>query len=203
MYRRYIKRLLDFLLSLILIIILSPVLLILWISVRIKLGKPAVFKQKRPGKDEKIFVLCKFRTMNEKKDSAGDLLPDKDRMTPFGNFLRRSSLDELPELINIIKGEMSFVGPRPLLVKYLSLYNKTQSRRHEVRPGLTGYAQINGRNAISWKKKFEYDVYYVDHLSFMLDLKIVLATAVGIFKREGISAKGEATMNEFRGDEGE
>lgn len=201
MYGKIIKRILDFLLSLVLFVILSPLLLILWILVRIKLGGPAVFKQDRPGKNEKIFTIYKFRTMNEKKDSDGNLLPDEDRMTNFGNLLRRTSLDELPELVNILKGDMSFVGPRPLLVKYLPRYNEFQARRHEVRPGLTGYAQVNGRNAIIWEQKFEYDVYYVDNISFSLDVKVFFKTIAKVFKREGISQQGEATMEEFMGTE--
>lgn len=204
MYEKVVKRILDFLCSLSLFIVLSPILLLLWILVRVKLGSPALFKQERPGKDEKVFTVYKFRSMNEKKDDKGNLLPDEDRLTRFGNLLRRTSLDELPELINILKGEMSFVGPRPLLIKYLSRYNKIQARRHEVRPGLTGYAQINGRNAITWEKKFELDVYYVDHVSFLLDLKIVFGTIGKVLKRDDISAEGEATIGEFMGnDEGD
>lgn len=201
MYEKAIKRIFDFLFSLILFILLSPLLLVLWILVRIKLGGPAVFRQERPGKAEKIFTIYKFRTMNEKKDEHGELLPDADRMTGFGNLLRRTSLDELPELVNIIKGDMSFVGPRPLLVKYLPRYNEFQKRRHDVRPGLTGYAQINGRNAITWEQKFEYDVYYVEHESLLLDLKIFFKTIGKVVKREGISQDGEATMEEFMGEE--
>ena len=201
MYSKGIKRLLDFLFALILFIILSPILLILWLVVRINLGGPAVFKQERPGKNEKIFTIYKFRSMNEKKDSEGNLLPDEERMTVFGNLLRKLSLDELPELVNIIKGDMSFIGPRPLLVKYLPRYNEYQSRRHEVRPGLSGYAQINGRNAITWEQKFEYDIYYVDHMSFILDAKIFFKTIGKVLKRDGISQEGEATMGEFMGSE--
>lgn len=203
MYRNGIKRVLDFFCSLVLFIILSPLLLILWILVRIKLGSPAIFSQDRPGKDEKIFTMYKFRTMTEKKDASGNLLPDEDRMTGFGSFLRRSSLDELPELVNIIRGDMSFVGPRPLLIQYLPRYNKVQARRHEVRPGLTGYAQINGRNAITWEKKFEFDVDYVDNVSFIADLKIVFGTVGKVIKKDGISADGEATMPDFMGNENE
>lgn len=200
MYNRVIKRILDFLFALLLTIVLSPLLLVLWILVRTTLGKPALFKQKRPGKEGNIFTIYKFRTMNEKKDADGNLLPDEDRMTSFGNFLRKTSLDELPELINILKGEMSFIGPRPLLVEYLPRYNEFQARRHEVRPGLSGYAQVNGRNAITWKQKFEYDIYYVDHMSFLLDIKIFFATIGKVLKRDGISQEGEATMDEFMGD---
>ncbi len=203
MYGKGIKRILDFFFSLILLVVLSPLLLVLWVLVRSKLGGPAVFRQERPGKDEKIFTIYKFRTMNEKKDVDGNLLPDEDRMTGFGNMLRQTSLDELPELVNIIKGDMSFVGPRPLLVKYLPRYNDFQKRRHEVHPGLTGYAQINGRNAITWEQKFEYDVFYVDHLSFALDMKIFLGTIGKVFEKDGISQEGEATMEEFMGTQQE
>lgn len=201
MYKKGIKRILDFLLSLILFIVLSPLLLILWILVKIKLGSPAIFRQERPGKNEKVFTIYKFRTMNEKKDADGNLLPDEDRMTGFGNLLRRTSLDELPELVNIIKGDMSFVGPRPLLVRYLPRYTEFQSRRHEVRPGLTGYAQVNGRNAITWEQKFEHDVYYVDNISFVLDVKIFFDTIGSVLKKDGISQAGEATMEEFMGED--
>lgn len=199
MYKKSIKRVLDFILSLVLLVVFSPILFIIWLLVRIKLGSPALFKQERPGKNEKIFTIYKFRTMNEKKDHDGNLLPDEKRMTGFGTMLRRTSLDELPELLNILKGDMSFVGPRPLLIKYLPLYNKFQARRHEVRPGLTGYAQVNGRNAISWEQKFEYDVHYIDNLSFMLDLKIFFKTIGKVLKKDDISQDGEATMEEFMG----
>lgn len=201
MYDKVIKRILDFILALVLLIVLSPILLIIWILVRTKLGSPVLFKQDRPGKNAKIFTIYKFRTMNEKKDDEGNLQPDEKRMTGFGNMLRRTSLDELPELLNILKGDMSFVGPRPLLIQYLSRYNRFQAGRHEVRPGLTGYAQINGRNAISWEKKFEYDVYYVDNISFMFDVKIFLGTIGKVLKRDGISQEGEATVEEFMGNE--
>ena len=200
MYAKYIKRILDFILSLLAIIILSPVMLIIYILVRIKLGKPAIFKQQRPGKNEKIFTLYKFRTMTDKKDESGNLLPDSERLTKFGKFLRSTSLDELPELINIIKGDMSLIGPRPLLVEYLNLYNEEQKHRHDVKPGLTGLAQVNGRNAIDWDKKFEYDVEYVKSVSFKNDLRILLKTIVKVFEREGISGKGSDTMQKFEGD---
>lgn len=198
-YEKYIKRLLDFLLSFVAVILLSPVLLVTFILVRIKLGTPAIFKQKRPGKDEKIFCLYKFRTMSDARDENGKLLPDEVRLTGFGKKLRSTSLDELPELFNIIKGDMSIVGPRPLLVKYLPLYNEEQKRRHEVRPGFTGLAQVNGRNAISWEEKFEWDVKYVDSISFVQDFTIVLKTIKTVLSKEGISSDTSATMEEFRG----
>jgi undecaprenyl phosphate N,N'-diacetylbacillosamine 1-phosphate transferase len=169
------------------------------ILVRVKLGSPVLFKQPRPGKDEKIFDMYKFRTMTDGRDAEGNLLPDAERMTPFGSFLRKTSLDELPEMFTILKGDMSFVGPRPLLVKYLPLYNEEQHRRHEVRPGLTGWAQVNGRNLLSWEDKFEKDVYYVDHISFLLDLKIVFKTVAVVFNHSGISSETDATMEAFTG----
>ena len=199
MYRKYIKRLLDILISLCGIIMLSPVYLIVWILVRVKLGKPALFTQERPGKDEKIFKLYKFRSMTDERDEEGKLLPDEVRLTPFGKKLRSTSLDELPELFNILKGEMSVIGPRPLLIKYLPLYNETQKHRHDVRPGLTGLAQINGRNAITWEKKFEYDVEYVNQLSFLMDLKIFFGTIKAVLKRDGINSETDATMEAFTG----
>ena len=196
-YEKYIKRILDFTLSLIALICLSPILLIVAILVRVKLGSPIIFKQQRPGKDEKIFTLYKFRTMTDEKDEKGNLLPDSQRLTKFGKFLRSTSLDELPELFNILKGDMSIVGPRPLLVEYLPLYNEEQKHRHDVRPGLTGLAQISGRNAITWEEKFEKDIEYVHNISFIWDLKIIINTAVKVFKREGISHN--ATMEKFTG----
>ena len=201
MYKKFIKRFLDFILSLMALIILSPILLIIYILVRIKLGKPAIFKQERPGKNEKIFTLYKFRTMTDEKDKDGKLLPDEKRLTKFGKILRSTSLDELPELVNILKGDMSIVGPRPLLVEYLPLYNEEQKRRHEVRPGLTGLAQVNGRNSLSWEEKFKDDVYYVDHISLWEDIKIILKTVGKVLKREGISQEGNATMEYFTGNE--
>ena len=197
MYAKYIKRILDFTLSLLALIILSPVLLILYILVRIKLGKPAIFKQMRPGKDEKIFRLYKFRTMTEEKDEEGNLLPDEKRLTKFGKFLRSTSLDELPELINILKGDMAIVGPRPLLVEYLEFYSEEEKHRHDVRPGLTGLAQVSGRNAISWEEKFKQDLGYIKHLTFINDVKIIFKTIGKVFKREGISEQGQATMERF------
>lgn len=200
MYRKHIKRLLDFILSLIAIIILSPILLIVAILVRIKIGSPVIFKQKRPGLHERIFTLYKFRTMTDQKDEQGNLLPDEIRLTKFGRLLRSTSLDELPELFNILKGDMSVVGPRPLLVRYLPLYNEHQKHRHDVRPGFTGWAQCNGRNAISWEEKFDLDVYYIRHVSFLLDLKVIFKTIKIVLFREGISSNTSVTMEEFRGN---
>lgn len=200
MYREYVKRWIDFGLAFMAIIILSPVFLVLAILVRVKLGSPVLFKQERPGKDEEIFCMYKFRTMTDEKDENGNLLPDEKRLTPFGKKLRSTSLDELPELINILKGDMSIVGPRPLLVRYLPLYNDRQRRRHEVRPGFTGLAQVKGRNSISWEKKFEWDVRYVEHVSPLLDLKIVLDTIGVVLRKEGINSATSVTMEEFRGE---
>lgn len=197
-YEKYIKRLLDILLSGCGLILLSPVLLVTAVLVRCKLGSPVIFCQERPGKDEKIFKLYKFRSMTDARDENGKLLPDEVRLTKFGRLLRSTSLDELPELWNIFKGDMSIVGPRPLLVRYLPLYNEEQKHRHDVRPGLTGWAQINGRNAISWEEKFRLDVWYVQHLSFCLDVKTVFLTVKKVFCREGISSETAATMEEFK-----
>jgi hypothetical protein len=202
MYRSLFKRVFDFILSLTAIIILSPVLLLLTVIGAFLMGGNPFFTQERPGKDGKIFKLVKFRSMNNKRDDRGELLPDEKRLTYYGKFLRNTSLDELPELINILKGDMAIVGPRPLLVRYLTRYNKTQARRHEVRPGLTGLAQVNGRNAISWEEKFRYDVEYVDNLSLMLDIKIILMTVLKVVKRDGISSENSATMEEFMGQQG-
>ena len=199
MYETYIKRLLDFTLSLCGLIVLSPVLLVLTILGAYKMKGNPFFTQARPGKDEKIFHLIKFRSMTCETDDQGNPLPDEVRLTRYGKLLRATSLDELPELINILKGDMSIVGPRPLLVKYLPLYNARQRRRHSVRPGLTGYAQAHGRNAISWEEKFEMDVWYVDHISFRTDLQILIDTVKVVLKREGVSAEGSATMEEFKG----
>ncbi|MDE7446879.1 MAG: sugar transferase [Lachnospiraceae bacterium] len=199
MYRKYTKRFLDIFISLTGIIVLSPVLLILWILVRSKLGSPALFTQQRPGKNEKIFKLYKFRSMTDERDENGNLLPDEVRLTSFGKKLRSTSLDELPELFNILKGDMSVIGPRPLLIKYLPLYNETQKHRHDVRPGLTGLAQMNGRNTITWEKKFEYDVEYVQNLSFAMDAKIFFGTIRAVLAREGISSENDATMEAFTG----
>lgn len=189
-YNKYIKRLLDIILSLFAIVILSPVLLVLAILVRIKLGSPIIFKQKRPGKDEKIFTLYKFRTMTDEKDEDGNLLPDEKRLTKFGKFLRSTSLDELPELFNILEGSMSIVGPRPLLIKDMIFMTKEQRKRHEVRQGLTGLAQVNGRNNITWENKFDYDLLYIDNISFLTDCKIILQTVGKVFRREDTVRKG-------------
>lgn len=200
-YERYIKRLQAIVLSLIAIIILSPILLITYLLVRVKFGKPAIFIQKRVGKDGKVFDLYKFRTMTNQRDEDGKLLPDDQRLTSFGKKLRSTSLDELPELFNVLKGDMALIGPRPLLVKYLPLYNDEQARRHEVRPGLTGYAQVNGRNTITWEDRLKLDVEYVDNVTFLNDWKIIFKTIKTVFKREGISEKGSATMDdEFKGN---
>lgn len=199
MYKRFLKRPMDFLLSLIAIIVLSPVLILVGILVRFKLGSPVLFKQKRPGLNEKIFTMYKFRTMTDEKDENGELLPGSVRLTKFGKMLRATSLDELPELFNILKGDMSFVGPRPLLVQYLPLYNESQKRRHEVRPGLTGLAQVNGRNAISWEEKFKLDIDYVNDVSFIRDLMIIILTIKKVLIREGISSDSSTTMEPFRG----
>lgn len=200
MYAKYIKRILDFILSLIALIVLSPVLLVVAILVRIKLGSPIIFKQQRPGKDEKIFTLYKFRTMTDKKDENGNLLPDSERLTKFGKVLRSTSLDELPELVNILKGDMSIVGPRPLLVEYLPLYSEEQKHRHDVRPGLTGLAQVSGRNSLSWEEKFNDDLQYIKHITFFEDMKIIFMTVAKVFKREGIAQEGNATMEKFTGN---
>ena len=200
-YEKVIKRPQDFLCALIALIVLSPLLIILAIAVRCKLGAPVIFKQERPGRNGKIFKLYKFRTMTDKKDENGELLPDADRLTSFGRKLRSTSLDELPALINILKGDMAVVGPRPLLVRYLPLYSEEQMRRHEVRPGFTGYAQVNGRNALTWQEKFEKDVYYVDHITFAGDWKIIFQTVGAVLKKKGITSATSATMEEFTGNE--
>lgn len=197
----FVKRLFDIIFSAIVLIILLPVLLVVMLLVRVKLGSPVFFRQVRPGKDSKPFEMIKFRTMLDAVDSSGNSLPDSGRLTKFGAFLRSTSLDELPGLWNVLKGDMSLVGPRPLLVEYLELYSREQARRHSVRPGITGWAQVNGRNAISWDDKFKLDVWYVDNQSFWLDLKILLLTVKKVFVREGISADGHATMEKFKGSD--
>ena len=200
MYKNGLKRLLDFLCSLIGFLILSPIfLLVLLFLIVANEGKPFFF-QARPGKGERVFKIIKFKTMNDKKDAAGNLLSDAERLTKVGAFVRKTSLDEIPQLLNVIKGDMSLIGPRPLLVEYLPLYNKVQKRRHEVRPGITGWAQVNGRNAISWEQKFTYDVWYVDNLSFLLDVKILFLTIKKVFKSEGISSDTSVTMERFKGN---
>ena len=193
------KRSLDLIGSFLLLLILSPILLVLSLLVWLFLGWPVIFSQERPGLHGKLFRLYKFRSMRDLRDSNGNLQPDEQRLTRFGRFLRSTSLDELPELFNVIKGDMSLVGPRPLLVQYLERYTPEQARRHEVRPGITGWAQVNGRNALSWEEKFKLDVWYVDHRNFWLDIKILLMTLAKVFKREGISAEGSATAPEFMG----
>ena len=199
MYRRFWKRFFDVVLSACGLVVLSPVLLVVALLVRIKLGSPVIFRQARPGKDERIFQLCKFRTMTAQREENGDLLPDALRLTKFGKLLRSTSLDELPELWNILKGDMSLVGPRPLLVKYLPLYSEEQRRRHEVRPGLTGLAQVRGRNAVSWEERFALDVAYVEHVTLKTDLWILWKTVAIVCKREGIQGENSVTMEEFHG----
>jgi lipopolysaccharide/colanic/teichoic acid biosynthesis glycosyltransferase len=199
-YINVIKPLADFVVALLVFVILSPVFLIVVIFLLFaNSGKPFFF-QRRPGKHGKIFKVIKFKTMNDRKDKSGELLPDADRLTAVGNFIRKTSLDELPQMLNVIKGDMSIVGPRPLLVEYLPLYDALQATRHDVRPGITGWAQVNGRNAIAWKQKFEYDVWYVNHISFMLDFKILLMTVRNVVKSEGISSGTSVTMEKFRGE---
>lgn len=199
LYEKYIKRPQDFICGTCGFIVLSPVMLITAILVRTKLGSPIIFKQERPGLDGKVFKLYKFRTMTDQKDENSNLLPDDVRLTKFGKMLRSTSLDELPELINIIKGDMAVVGPRPLLVSYLPLYNEHQARRHEVRPGFTGYAQVHGRNSITWEDKFDKDVYYVDRISFLMDWSIVFQTIKTVVKKEGITSNSSVTMEAFTG----
>ena len=200
MYKNFIKPAIDFVLALVGFLFLSPVFVLVTIGLFFANdGKPFFF-QLRPGKNGKIFKIIKFKTMTDKKDENGNLLPDADRLTKIGSFVRKTSLDEIPQLLNVIKGDMSLVGPRPLLPKYLELYNDFQRRRNEVKPGITGWAQVNGRNSISWEKKFEYDVWYVDNVSFLLDIKILILTVLKVMKSEGINEQGQATSNEFKGN---
>ena len=200
MYKNLLKRVIDFLIAFSCLILLSPVFLIVLVVLYFQNdGKPFFF-QTRPGLNEKMFKIVKFKTMTDKKDSHGNYLPDAERLTPMGSFIRQTSLDEIPQLINVLKGDMAIIGPRPLLPQYLPLYNESQKRRHEVRPGITGWAQVNGRNAISWAKKFELDVWYIDHVSFALDCKIVLLTIKKVFKKEGINKEGQATTEAFNGN---
>jgi lipopolysaccharide/colanic/teichoic acid biosynthesis glycosyltransferase len=200
MYKSFVKRVIDFVAALIGLAVLSPVLLVVTVGLFLaNQGKPFFF-QLRPGKGGEIFKIIKFKTMNDKKDADGNLLPDAQRLTPIGRFVRKTSLDEIPQLLNVLKGEMSLIGPRPLLVQYLHLYSKEQNRRHEVKPGITGWAQVNGRNAISWNKKFELDVWYVNHISFNLDLKILIMTIQRVVKSEGINAADAATIEPFNGE---
>lgn len=201
MYKHFFKRLIDFTLSLIGLIAISPIFIIVWVWLTIaNKGAGALFFQERPGKDEKIYKVIKFKTMTDERDASGKLLPDAERLTKVGRFVRSTSLDEIPQLINVIKGDMSLIGPRPLLVQYLPLYNEYQKRRHEVRPGITGWAQVNGRNAISWDQKFEYDIWYVDNISFSLDIKVFIRTIQKVFKREGINSDTSSTMEPFKGN---
>ena len=200
MYKNYFKRPLDFTLSLIGFIVISPVFGLLWLLLAVaNKGAGAFFTQERPGKNERIFRVIKFKTMTDERDSEGNLLPDAERLTKIGKLVRSTSLDEIPQLLNVIRGDMSLIGPRPLLVQYLPLYDEKQKRRHEIRPGITGWAQVNGRNAISWEEKFELDVWYVENVSFILDIKILLKTIYNVFKREGISSDTSVTMEAFRG----
>lgn len=201
LYRDYIKRILDFTLALVMLGLLSPLLLVvyIWLTIANK-GAGALFTQERPGKDERIFKLYKFKSMTDERNAEGNLLPDAERLTKVGQFIRKTSLDELPQLWNVLKGDMSFIGPRPLLVQYLPLYNEEQRRRHNVRPGITGWAQVNGRNAISWEQKFKLDIYYVDHLSLWLDTKIIWLTIKKVIVREGINSETSATMEAFTGN---
>ncbi|MCD5406677.1 MAG: sugar transferase [Desulfotomaculum sp.] len=193
------KRLFDLLVATVLLVLLAPLMVLTAVIIRLKLGAPVIFKQQRPGRHAKLFYLYKFRSMTGERDDQGNLLPDGVRLTPFGQFLRRFSLDELPQLVNVIKGNLSLVGPRPLLIEYLPLYTSEQTRRHQVKPGITGWAQVNGRNAISWEEKFALDVWYVDNRSFWLDIKILWLTLIKVIKSEGISQQGQATVEKFRG----
>lgn len=199
MYRNFFKPLVDFMIALFLIVLLLPIYLVVALLVYLKMGRPIFFRQARPGKDEKIFYIYKFRTMSDERDSDGNLLPDEERLHSLGKFIRSTSLDELPQLFNVLKGEMSFIGPRPLLVEYLKVYSEEQKKRHRVKPGISGWAQVNGRNAISWEQKFQYDVEYVENISFLFDCKIIFLTLKKVFVREGISANNHATVEKFNG----
>jgi sugar transferase EpsL len=199
LYRRYGKRVLDLAVSMVVLVLLAPVLMVTAVLVRARLGSPVIFRQRRPGRDGRPFQMWKFRTMTDARDARGNLLPDEQRLTRFGQLLRSTSLDELPELWNVLRGEMSLVGPRPLLMEYLDRYTPEQARRHEVRPGITGWAQVNGRNSLSWEEKFEHDVWYVENQSLMLDLKILWKTLVSVVRREGINQQGQATVEYFQG----
>ena len=199
MYRNFFKRVIDILGALFLLILTSPIIIATAIFIYFKVSRDVTFTQARPGLNEKIFKIYKFKTMSDERDANGELLPDEQRLGKFGKLIRSLSLDELPQLFNVLKGDMSFIGPRPLLVEYLPIYNETQKHRHDVRPGITGLAQVNGRNAISWEKKFEYDVYYAKNLSFMLDVKIALQTIEKVLKRSGVSKEGQATTEKFNG----
>jgi len=200
MYKLLFKRVIDIIISLCILTILSPIFLIVFLLLTLANNGKAFFVQKRPGKGEKIFKIIKFKSMNDKKGNDGELLPDEDRITLVGKIVRKTSLDEIPQLLNVLKGDMSLIGPRPLLVSYLPLYSQEQSKRHQIRPGITGWAQVNGRNTISWKKKFEYDVWYVNHISFLLDMKILWMTFLKVLKRDGISSDTNATMETFTGN---
>ena len=198
MYKHFFKRLIDFILSLIALIVLSPILLIVALLVRTKLGSPVIFKQERPGLNEKIFTLYKFRTMTDAKDEQGNLLPDEIRLTKFGKLLRSTSLDELPELFNILKGDMAIVGPRPLMTRYLPYYTEEERARHSIRPGMTGYAQVKGRNSLTWDEKFKYDLYYVNHVTFLVDIKVILDTIKIVIKHEGIILGDLGNLDDYR-----
>ena len=198
MYKHFFKRLIDFILSLLALIVLSPILLIVALLVRTKLGSPVIFKQERPGLNEKIFTLYKFRTMTDAKDEQGNLLPDEIRLTKFGKLLRSTSLDELPELFNILKGDMAIVGPRPLMTRYLPYYTEEERARHSIRPGMTGYAQVKGRNSLTWDEKFKYDLYYVNHVTFLVDIKVILDTIKIVIKHEGISLGDLGNLDDYR-----
>jgi lipopolysaccharide/colanic/teichoic acid biosynthesis glycosyltransferase len=200
MYKNYLKRPIDFTLSLIGLIVISPIFIVVTILLFLAKGGKPFFFQSRPGKNERIFKIIKFKTMNDKRYADGSLLPDADRLTKVGSFVRKTSLDEIPQLLNVLKGDMSLIGPRPLLVEYLPLYSEEQKRQHEVRPGITGWAQVNGRNAISWQEKFKLDVWYIDNITFILDIKIIYLTLLKVLKRDGISAENSATMEKFEGN---